>query len=89
MKQLWEQVSFVMSSKYRKAVLEAIENPITPTQLKKKLNIDKAHISRALDSLVKSKLAICLTPNAKKFKLYKISESGNKVLQQLNKLEIR
>lgn len=83
----WEQISFIKRSKYREIVLQSITNPVIPTQLKKKLSIDKAHVSRALASLVREKLAVCLTPKAKKFKLFKISELGKKALKELENLK--
>lgn len=75
-----DSISLVKRSKYRELVLKAIEKPSNPTKLKKELNIDKAHVSRALSSLIKMDLAICLTPKAKKFKLFQITKKGVKVL---------
>jgi len=82
----WNLVSFVKRSKYRELVLKAIEKPSNPTKLKKELDIDKAHVSRALSNLIEKKLAICLTPEAKKFKLFQITKLGNKILNELDKL---
>ena len=82
----WDLVSFVKRSKYREMVLKAIEKPSNPTKLKKELNIDKAHVSRALSSLIDKGLAVCLTPDAKKFKLFQITKKGIKVLKELNKV---
>ena len=86
MSQNWDLVSFVKRSKYRELILKAIEKPSNPTKLKKELSIDKAHISRALASLIKKELAVCLTPEAKKFKLFQITKKGIRVLKEINKL---
>ena len=82
----WDLVSFVKRSRYREMVLKAIEKPSNPTKLKKELNIDKAHVSRALASLIEKGLAVCLTPDAKKFKLFQITKKGIRVLKELIKL---
>ena len=87
MPKIWDLVSFVKRSRYREMVLKAIEKPSNPTKLKKELKIDKAHVSRALASLIKKELAICLTPEAKKFKLFQITKLGTKILNKLNKLD--
>ena len=86
MPKIWDLVSFVKGSKYREVVLKSIEKPSNPTKLKKELKIDKAHVSRALSSLVSKGLAVCLTPDAKKFKIFQITKIGKKILSEINRL---
>jgi len=63
----WKQVSFIISSKYRRKVLEIIDgNPKIPSKISKELKIDKAHISKTLRELEKEELIKCLTPNSTK-----------------------
>lgn len=82
----WEDVSFIISSSYRKKILEAINSPKTPSQLSKNLSINKTHISRALAELESKNLIECLTPNSSKGKLYLISNYGEKLLQRIKQL---
>lgn len=80
----WENVSFILSSDYRKRVLNSLSNIKTPTKIGKELNIDKAHISRTLSELKNKGLINCLTPNSRKGKLYMISEYGIEMLKKLS-----
>lgn len=78
----WDDISYILRSRYRLMVLQylaKINAPITPTKLKKELNIDKAHISRSLKDLTKKKLVNCLTPNARKTKLFQITKDGKRI----------
>ena len=87
MPKIWDSVSFVKRSNYRELVLKAIEKPSNPTKLKKELNIDKAHVSRALQSLIKKKWVICLTPKVRKTKLYQITKSGIEIEKELERVK--
>ncbi|MFH1607978.1 MAG: ArsR family transcriptional regulator [archaeon] len=82
----WEDVSFIISSDYRKKVLSNLENQRMPFSISKKLNINKTHISRALKELEGKKMLLCLTPNSNKGKLFVISEYGKKILEEIKKL---
>ena len=79
----WEDISFRISSNYRKKVLMELKNPKTPSQLSCASSINKTHISRALKELTSKKLINCLTPNSKKGRLYVISDYGLKVLEKV------
>ena len=78
----WDDISFVISSNYRRKILEELKNPKTPSQLSNTLSINKTHISRALAELIDKKLINCLTPNHRKGRLYVISDYGIEVLEK-------
>lgn len=82
----WQIVSFIISSSYRRKTLESLQNPKTPSRLSKELNINIAHISRALSELEAKKLVKCLTPESSKGKIYTITETGEKILEKSNEL---
>lgn len=84
---IWQEVSYIISSEYRKKVLEKLESPQIPSKLSKELNINIAHVSRALSELEDKNLAKCLTPEANKGKLYYITEKGKKVLAKMKELK--
>ena len=44
----WDDVSFVLSSTYRKKVLSKLDSPKTPSTLSKETDINKTHISKTL-----------------------------------------
>jgi len=83
----WEDVSFIISSSYRNKVLSALENPKTPSTLSKELGINKTHISRALSELENKKLIKCLSPEAKKGKLYLVTDYGKRVKERSSKVK--
>jgi len=83
----WDLVSFVLASSYRKNVLSALTTPKTPSSISKEININKTHVSRALAELEDKGLIKCLTPEAKKGKIYTIQELGKETLAEVNKLK--
>jgi len=82
----WDNVSFVLSSSYRKKVLGKLDSPKTPSTLSKEVDINKTHISKTLSELESRKMIICLTKNAIKGKLYIISDYGKEILKEVGKL---
>ncbi len=82
----WEDISFIVSSSYRERILKSLDKPKTPSSLSRELKINKAHISRALSELENKKMIECLTPKAKKGRIYSITEYGKKVLNGYSKL---
>lgn len=86
----WDNVSYILRSKYRIKVLQYLSKlnaPTTPTKLKRELNIDKAHISRALQDLAKKDWVTCLTPEARKTKLFQITKSGIAIEKELESIK--
>lgn len=83
---IWQDISYIIASEYRKKVLEKLISPKTPSKLSKEVDINIAHISRALSELESKNMAKCLTPNSNKGKLYLITDYGKKVLEQSLKL---
>lgn len=86
----WDNISYILRSKYRVKILQYLSKlnaPTTPTKLKRELNVDKAHISRALSDLVKKNWVTCLTPKARKTKLFQISKSGIDIEKQIQSIE--
>lgn len=83
----WEDVSFVISSEYRFKVLKKLDAPKTPSKISKEIEINKTHISRALSELESKNIVKCLTPDAKKGKLFIISDYGKKILEEATKVK--
>jgi len=83
----WEDISFIISSEYRKNVLKTLDSPKMPSKISKELNINKTHISKTLKELKLKKLIKCLTPNSNKGKLYKISDHGKDILKEISNLK--
>jgi len=84
-----ELVSFVTRGKIRKEVLKQLTSPKTPTQISLILSTQRPTISRAILSLKNKDLVECLTPNEKMGRYYKITNLGQEVLKEINKLIIK
>ena len=82
----WEDVSYIISSNYRKSILQNLTNPTMPSKLSRELNINKTHISRGLNELEKKKMIECLTNKVNKGKLYMITDYGKEILKEVSKL---
>jgi len=82
----WEDISFVVASNYRKKVLQSLENPKIPSKISKEISINKAHISKTLNELIKRKMVKCLTPNSNKGKIFIIEDYGKDILKEISKL---
>jgi predicted transcriptional regulator len=84
---LWGDVSYVIASKTRKAILFKLETPRTPTFLAKDLGINLANVSRALTELESKDVVICLTPKQKVGKIYSLTKKGKDIVGQMKKME--
>lgn len=81
----FELVSFIKASKYRQDILKYLYYDIkTPLELGQDLGIRTNHISNLLADLRHKDLVICITPNVKKGRLYKLTEKGRRVSKFLN-----
>ena len=81
----WEVVGFLFSSEIRQGVLRALsEKRSTPSQISIATSRPISHVSRALKELQARKLAICLTPERKKGRIYQITALGESILRELD-----
>lgn len=73
----WDEISFVISSRYRVIVLRRLaSNPATPSRIANEADCSIAHVSRALQELLVSE-------DRKKGRLYGISEPGREVWDRI------
>ncbi|HIG97669.1 MAG TPA: ArsR family transcriptional regulator [Candidatus Aenigmarchaeota archaeon] len=80
----WDNYGFVVASRVRKEILNALEiQPYLPSELTKKLSLDKSQVTRSLHELEKIKLIKCLTPNNRKGKVYTITQEGKIILEKI------
>jgi len=81
---MYKLLSFLARGKNRKLVLQQLDDARTPTELSKKINMQRSVVSRAILELEKKGLAECLTPKEKMGRFYRITNVGKKLLQMLN-----
>ncbi len=81
----WDEIGFVISSRYRVEVLRRLsEGPATPTQIASDSGAGIAHISRALSSLRERDLVeLLVSEDRKKGRVYGITEPGEEIWEQI------
>jgi len=84
--EIWKLVGYVISSKYRKEVLfHLFSSPNIPSQIALKISKHAVHVSRAIKELQNKELIYCITPKAKKGRVYAITDIGKKVVETIPK----
>lgn len=83
----WADYSFIIRSAHRKRIFEAMNEPKTPTQLSKELDIDLGFVSNIIISLVERELIECLNPKEKRHRLYARSKKGEKLFEEMRARE--
>ncbi|MFA4856020.1 MAG: ArsR family transcriptional regulator [archaeon] len=58
----------------------------TPSMLARSLNVNLSHVSRALSELSAKGLVKCLTPKARKGKIFKRTKQGNALIKAMEKI---
>lgn len=81
----WDDISFVISSRYRVAVLRRVsDGPATPSRIAGDSDLGIAHISRALRSLRERELVTLLvSEDRRKGRVYGITDKGGDVWEQI------
>jgi len=82
----WEDVSYILRSKTRKAVLTKLDTPKTPTLLAQELHTSIPNISRALRELLAKRLIESLTPKERSGKLFVASKHGRLVFSKVREI---
>jgi len=81
----WDDISFVISSQYRVAVLRRLaDGPATPSRIANDSDLGIAHISRALQGLQDRELvALLVSEERRKGRVYGISDRGSEVWNRI------
>lgn len=81
----WDQVGFVISSKYRVAVVRRlVENPSTPTAIASHADLPTTHVSRALRALTERSLVELLVPtDTRKGRVYGVTDRGERLWERI------
>jgi predicted transcriptional regulator len=81
----WDDISFIVRNKNRKKVFEVLNQPKTPTQLAKELNLNVGFVSNIIIELSSRKLIECLSPNEKRWRFYIRSKKGESIKKEVLK----
>lgn len=78
------KLTYVLNSSYRVSVLKSIGLGFKmPTEIAKDTGIVVYHISNVLRELSTIGLVVCLNPNYRKGRLYRLTDQGLRVLRWL------
>lgn len=79
----WKKLSFVKRSSQREAVLQETDSPSMPSEIADRTGMHNSHVSRALTELRERDLVTCLNPEDHRGRLYRATEEGEWVLDEL------
>ncbi|MBX0297850.1 winged helix-turn-helix domain-containing protein [Haloarcula nitratireducens] len=81
----WDDVSFVISSRYRVGTLQRLaDGPATPSLIAEGTDLSMAHVSRALKELQDEGLTTLLvSEDRKKGRVYGLTETGEDVWETI------
>lgn len=81
----WDEVSYVISSSYRVAVLQRLaDSPATPSSIASDTGRPITHVSRALQGLRDHDLVdLLVSEERQKGRVYGITDSGTKVWETI------
>jgi len=85
----WEDLAYIKDSPLSKKILECLadsDRPLTPLEISKKTDIASSNVSTKLGMLRKRKLVVCINPETKKSRFYKITSNGKRILNELRKI---
>ena len=86
--ELLKLTSYVEISKYREKTLKSIGNNIKiPTKIAKDSGIRTNHISKVLSELKSKEIVECINEEARKGRLYRLTDTGKEVLESINEKE--
>ena len=89
MKSLDELINYVTKSSYRVRVLNAIGNDVKmPFQIAEDSNVLNNHISKTLRQLREHGLVELINPEMTRGRLYRLTNDGKQILNEINKKEI-
>ena len=84
--ELWSKLSYIEMSKNRTETLKTLaenDKPMTPSEISEEIDIAFNSTSRALRQLAEKEIVECINPEAPRYRRYKITEQGEKILDEL------
>lgn len=78
-------VAYVYASKLRREILTFLstKSPARPMEITRGIYYYQSHVSNALKELEKKGVIECLTPEKSSWRVYNITETGKKVVNEL------
>ena len=83
----WDNIGYIVRSKYRKDVFLNSKKAIRPSQIAKKLDLRLTHVTRALRELKTKGLIKCLNPKERIGRFYILTKKGESVLNKVKEVK--
>lgn len=78
------EISYVKISSYRKRVMKSLEDDVKmPSEIAKDAEIRQNHISKVLSELKARDMVECINPEARKGRLYRLTDKGDELVKNL------
>ena len=78
------EMSYVNISKYRTKVMKTLEGEVKiPTVIARDSEIRTNHVSKVLSELKAHELIECINPDARKGRLYRLTDKGDELVKNL------
>ena len=78
------EISYVQILQYRTKVMKALEGEVKiPSNIARDSGIRTNHISKVLGELKNHELVECINPEVRKGRLYRLTETGEEVVKNL------
>ena len=82
--EMMTEISYVQISQYRTKVMKALEGEVKiPSNIARDSGIRTNHISKVLGELKNHELVECINPEVRKGRLYRLTETGDEVVKNL------
>lgn len=81
---MWNEVGYVKISKYRKKVLISIsKGPKISSKIAEDIEVKNNYVFKTLKELKEHNLIMCINPEVRKVKIYKLTDLGKKVVEKI------
>jgi len=87
--EILSEISYVTISKNRTKVMKTLYGTVKiPSKISKDTGILTNHVSSLLGKLKKHGLVECINPEARKGRLYRLTDKGEKVVENISSFEL-
>ena len=81
---LKEDIDYVKNSQYRMKVIKSLDGNVKiPSEIANDTEIFQNHISNTIRQLREHKLIECINPEVKKGRLYRLTDRGEKIVNNI------
>ena len=82
--ELLKEVGYVQVSTYRTKVMKSLDGEVKiPSKIAKDTDILQNHMSATLKQLKEHELVECINPEVRKGRLYRLTDKGEKIINNL------